>query len=125
MLHIKYDHSSRTEILQYCCYSFVLLVIVISSRCEVTIYIMERLANGITKRLSAQIAYNVFNQASVQAQLGSLGVVRIAPKIQISSSQLQEYLNHPPLGKLKQTRQMEVHLLIYIYSFLTITNIYI
>ncbi|XP_071846251.1 nuclear pore complex protein Nup54-like isoform X2 [Apostichopus japonicus] len=68
------------------------------NKCEVTIYIMERLANGITKRLSAQIAYNVFNQASVQAQLGSLGVVRIAPKIQISSSQLQEYLNHPPLG---------------------------
>lgn len=69
-----------------------------TNKCEVTIYIMERSPNGVTKRVPAQMAYNALNQSTVQTHLGSLGVTRIAPRVQLSSSQLQEYLKNPPLG---------------------------
>lgn len=69
-----------------------------NNKCEVTIYILERSPNGMTKRVSASQAYQFMNHPSCQSQLSTLGVVGLVPRVQLSTSQLQEYLKNPPFG---------------------------
>ena len=67
-------------------------------RTEVVIYIMERSATGMTKRIPASQAFSHFSQNNIKMQLGQLGVVELVPKLAVSGAQLEGYLSNPPLG---------------------------
>ena len=68
-------------------------------RCEITIYILERSPTGVSKRIPSSMIYQFMSQASTQSQLGTLGVVGLVPRIELSEEQLQRYLNNPPFGE--------------------------
>ena len=68
------------------------------SRTEVVIYILERSATGMSKRIAASQLFNHLSQNHIKSQLGNLGVVEMVPKLAVSGAQLDAYLDNPPLG---------------------------
>ncbi|XP_038054996.1 nuclear pore complex protein Nup54-like [Patiria miniata] len=65
---------------------------------EVIIYIQERSPTGLSRRIPASTAFSFFSQSNIKAQLGSLGVVDMVPKLALSEAQIDAYLSTPPLG---------------------------
>ncbi|XP_041459535.1 nuclear pore complex protein Nup54-like [Lytechinus variegatus] len=65
---------------------------------EVVIYILERLPTGATKRIPSTETFAFLNNAKIKQQLGSLGVVHMQPRQALTQTQLENYLQNPPLG---------------------------
>ena len=73
-------------------------------RTEMALYIQERAATGVTKRLTASEVFTFMNQQNIKNQLGNeLSVCELLPKMGLTGEQLKTYLDNPPSGK------MEVH----------------
>lgn len=61
-------------------------------------YVVERHPNGSSRTIPATDVFSHLNQATIKAQLNSLGVVNVLLKTSLSPSQLQQYLDNPPVG---------------------------
>lgn len=68
------------------------------NKSEVTIYIIERAASGVSRRIPTSELFSFVNQANIKLQLTSLGVEAVIPKAAPSAEQLRDYLEHPPAG---------------------------
>ncbi|CAH1776827.1 unnamed protein product [Owenia fusiformis] len=66
---------------------------------EVILYVLERPAQGPTKRITATELYNFMMSNNIKTQLISqLGVTNLVPKIQMTADQFKQYLDVPPSG---------------------------
>ncbi|XP_062510356.1 nuclear pore complex protein Nup54-like [Corticium candelabrum] len=69
-----------------------------SGRCEVVLYVSEVSAAGGTRRVPASRLYDVLQSTMMQSQLKQVGVVRLYLKSGMTSTQIQSYLDNPPVG---------------------------
>lgn len=67
-------------------------------RSEVIMYVVERHPNGSSRTVPATDVFTHFNQANVKTQLQSIGITNVYMKTSMTSSQLQHYLENPPVG---------------------------
>lgn len=67
-------------------------------RSEVILYVVERHPNGSSRTVPATDVFTHLNQANIKTQLQSIGIVNIYMKTSMSPSQLQHYLENPPVG---------------------------
>jgi len=67
-------------------------------KCEVIIYLVERQANGTSRRILATELYAFLSQANCQNQMTQLGVENMVAKTALSESQLKQFLDTPPIG---------------------------
>lgn len=67
-------------------------------RSEVVMYVVERHPNGSSRTIPATDVFTHLNQNNIKTQLQSIGVVNILMKTSMSSTQLQQYLDNPPVG---------------------------
>ena len=65
---------------------------------EVIIYVVERQANGASRRILATELYAFYNQDANKTKLKNLGVENMIAKTALSESQLSQFLDTPPLG---------------------------
>ncbi|XP_058960768.1 nucleoporin p54 [Pocillopora verrucosa] len=67
-------------------------------RSEVVMYVVERHPNGSSRTIPATDVFSHLNQANIKPQLNSLGILNVLLKTSLSPSQLQQYLDNPPVG---------------------------
>lgn len=65
---------------------------------EVIIYVVERQANGASRRILATELYAFLNQEANKTKLKALGVENMIAKTALTESQLSQFLDSPPLG---------------------------
>lgn len=65
---------------------------------EVIIYVVERQANGASRRILATELYAFLNQDANKTKLKNLGVENMIAKTALTESQLSQFLDSPPLG---------------------------
>lgn len=68
------------------------------NRSEIVMYVVERHPNGSSRTVPAIDVFKHLNQANIKAQLEATGIVNILMKTSMSASQLQQYLENPPVG---------------------------
>ncbi|XP_065059226.1 nuclear pore complex protein Nup54-like isoform X2 [Rhopilema esculentum] len=65
---------------------------------EVIFYVVERAANGTSRRVPSTELYMFLSQANLKSYLANLGAESMLPKTSLSESQLESFLENPPLG---------------------------
>ncbi|XP_030624408.1 nucleoporin p54 [Chanos chanos] len=65
---------------------------------EVIVYVVERSANGTSKRVPATTLFSYMEQANVKTQLQQLGVIMSVARTALSPAQLKQLLQNPPAG---------------------------
>lgn len=71
---------------------------VAENRSEITMYILERSPNGMTRRIPSLDVYTFLNQSNICPVLTSLGIDAVVPKVAPTKEQLKQYLEYPPAG---------------------------
>ncbi|XP_069599497.1 nucleoporin p54 [Ranitomeya imitator] len=65
---------------------------------EVIIYVVERSPNGTSRRVSATIINNYFEQNNIKSNLQQLGVTLTIARTELSPAQIKHILQNPPAG---------------------------
>ncbi|KAM4050023.1 nucleoporin p54 isoform 2-T2 [Anomaloglossus baeobatrachus] len=65
---------------------------------DVIIYVVERSPNGTSRRVSATILNNHFEQNNIKANLQQLGVTLTIARTEMSPAQIKQLLQNPPTG---------------------------
>ncbi|XP_056146661.1 nucleoporin p54 isoform X2 [Lampris incognitus] len=65
---------------------------------EVIIFVVERFANGTSKRTPASTLLSYFEQVNIKAQLSQLGVVKSIIRSELSQEQVKQLLQNAPVG---------------------------
>jgi nuclear pore complex protein Nup54 len=78
--------------------------LVIFSRTEVVIYVVERSPNGTSRRVPATTLHAHFEQANIKTQLQQLGVTLSMTRTELSPAQIKQLLQNPPAGMFLESR---------------------
>ncbi|XP_029371752.1 nucleoporin p54 isoform X2 [Echeneis naucrates] len=69
-----------------------------SDQTEVIIYVVERSANGTSKRIPATTLFSYLEQANIKVQLTQIGVSMSVTRTELSPAQLKQLLQNAPAG---------------------------